>query len=132
MKRQQGALDRSVLGAGTRERARLNRRRHHGVALPAVAISWKARPAQERGLGSHARRATVTSAIPNARRSHNLCYINGLWVLRQKLSKLGRTTHKGAAVTPPGTRSGVGLGRSTDEGFEQGRATDCGEPGGKA
>ena len=86
MKRQQGALDRSVLGAGTRERARLNRRRHHGVALPAVAISWKARPAQERGLGSHARRATVASAIPNARRSHNLCYISGLWVSRQKLA----------------------------------------------
>src|ERR1039458_817504 len=96
MKRQQGALDRSVLGAGTRERARLNRRRHHGVALPALAISWKARPAQERGLGSHARRATVTSAIPNARRSHNSCYINGLWVSRQKLAKLGRTTHRRA------------------------------------
>src|ERR1039458_3187861 len=87
MKRQQGALDRSVLGAGTRERARLNRRRHHGVALPAIAISWKAWPAQERGLGSHARRATVASAIPNARRSHNLCYINGLWVSRQKLAR---------------------------------------------
>src|ERR1022692_2284678 len=75
-------------GRGNCERARLNRRRHEGGlrTTPSAEVNPRKRGRrQERGASGQRQRRD-----PNARRSHNLCYINDLRVLRQKLASVVR------------------------------------------